>query len=79
MGQFISFICPSCEMAQLDQVAIPFNLPYLSGSICDHCRQIISTETKCKQIDDASFAGASPLDVVPGLFELAITHTSHLI
>ncbi|AXI03877.1 hypothetical protein [Aquirhabdus parva] len=73
MSQFISFVCPSCQAAQFSRMSLPLSSLYLSGSMCDHCGQIISTETKCQQVDDLSFAQDSHLNSMPDVVEAAIS------
>ncbi len=53
MAKFMGFRCLSCDTLQSEDIEEPIshNL-YLSGSICNHCGQIIPTETKSKQLNN---------------------------
>ncbi|WP_410210207.1 hypothetical protein [Aquirhabdus sp.] len=73
MSQFISFVCPSCHEAQFSRMSLPLSSLYLSGSMCDYCGQIISTATKCQQVDDLSFAQDSHLGLMPEVVEATIS------
>lgn len=52
MTYYVNFKCLSCNHTQ-PVTAIDTVLDhYLSGSICDHCGQVIPTETKRTQLDE---------------------------